>query len=267
MSQSDRKKYQVKWHKFQQRYEILYADVMHKALQKQVKAAIDYADGSINQGVWVAAINNIPVEPMLKALEALYKQVGPLWAAHTGVRQGRMVKALLPMGFSERVLQLMKDYFGIDLFLDAVKITEYTKKIISRILSVAAQSGASFNDIVKDLTTDTELSSMRARRIARTETVTAANGAAIINAKESGLLMNKEWLSVHDKRTRHSHREVDGQTIPLDAAYDVNGTMMQQPGARTQPNGLEVPAAEVVNCRCTQRFIPVRGKDGRLVRV
>ena len=103
--------------------------------------------------------------------------------------------------------------------------------------------------------------------IARTETVTASNGAAILAAKDTGLALDKQWISVRDKRTRHSHRNEDNTTVSIDEPFSVGneGAKMMHPGARTQPNGLKVPAKEVINCRCTVAFIPKRDKQGKLI--
>ena len=156
----------------------------------------------------------------------------------------------MPMGFSERIVELMRQYYGIDLLNDAEGITNYTREVIQDVLSAAAVSGISFDEIVKQLQTSTELSAMRARRIARTEVVGAANAASLINAQETDVPMVKIWLAVDDRRTRRSHRFVDDQTVPLDTPFNVGGVEMMQPGVRQQPNGLPVPANEVVNCRC-----------------
>jgi SPP1 gp7 family putative phage head morphogenesis protein len=253
---TNRTDYILKWHRFQQRHEAIYTTEFKKALR------INIAQWERNQNVM-----DVTAEPIYKVLLRLYKTVGPLWAARTGVHiVAREQKALMPMGFSERIVELMRQYYGLDLLNDAEQITSYTREVIVRVLSEAAQSGSSFDQIVKLLTSNSELSTMRARRIARTETVTAANSAAYLNAKESGLLMRKEWLAVHDNRTRHSHKEVDGVTVNIDDYFTVGGAKMLTPGARVQENGLEVPAKETVNCRCTQGFIPVR-RNGKLVRV
>lgn len=247
--------YIFKWHRFQQRHEAIYTTQLKDALRENIR------QWERNQNVM-----DVTSEPIYKVLAELYQTVGPLWAARTGVHiTAREQKALMPMGFSERIVELMRQYYGLDLLNDAEEITAYTREVIVRVLSEAAQSGSSFDMIVKLLTSNSELSAMRARRIARTETVTAANGAAYINAKESGLLMRKEWLAVHDKRTRHSHKEVDGVAVNIDDYFTVGGAKMLTPGARVQENGLPVPPEQVVNCRCTQGFIPVR-RNGRLVR-
>lgn len=253
---TNRTDYILKWHRFQQRHEAIYTTEFKKALR------INIAQWERNQNVM-----DVTAEPIYKVLLRLYKTVGPLWAARTGVHiTAREQKALMPMGFSERIVELMRQYYGLDLLNDAEQITAYTREIIVKVLSDAAQSGSSFDQIVKLLTSNNELSTMRARRIARTETVTAANSAAYLNAKESGLLMRKEWLAVNDNRTRHSHKDVDGVTVNIDDYFTVGGAKMLTPGARVQENGLPVPPEQVVNCRCTEGFTPVR-RNGKLVRV
>lgn len=241
MTAADKQAYLYKWDRFQKRHERIYTVKFKAALKEQI--------------IQQAYKGFITSTPIYDVLVELYQQVGSLWAHASSVSTKRMqTKARMPMGFLQRIVDLMRQYYGIDLLNDAELITSYTREVIGRILSDAALSGASINDQVRAMEADTELGAMRARRIARTETVTAANGAAVIQAKESGIAKNKIWLSVHDSRTRHSHRLVDESVVPLDGAFNVSGTMMEQPGVREQPNGLPVPAGEVVNCRCTVAF-------------
>lgn len=256
MTPPERRDYIYKWHRFQQRYEAIFTSKFKDALQIQARQYLRNRN-----------LMDVTAYPIFVVLKELYETVGPAWAYKTGVKKIKtQVKAAIPMGFSERIVELMRQYYGLDLLNDAEGITSYTREVIGIILSNAAQAGDSIFEITKAITESSELGEMRARRIARTETVTAANGAAIINAQESGILMRKEWISITDKRTRHSHIEVDGVIVGIDTPFDVNGTLMMQPGVRTQPNGLDVPAKEVVNCRCTTGFIAVRDEKGRVVR-
>lgn len=260
MTKQERNDYWHKWNSFQQRYEKAFEKKFVAALKIQVNAFIKTKD-----------LLSIPSYPIYAVLNQLYKTVGPAWARAArmeAIKDGQM-------GFNEEIVRLMREYYGIDLLNDAEGITAYTRFVIQKVLSNAAQTGASFDDIVKELTTNSELGAMRARRIARTETVTAANGAAFIYAKQSGLQMTKFWISVQDNRTRHNqwanHYTIDG----LEAEYDqpfvlqsqrLGEIRMMQPGARNQPNGLPVPAVEVVNCRCTVAFKAKRDRNGRLIR-
>lgn len=248
--------YIAMWHRFQQRHEKIYTTEFKKALQIQVQ-----------QYLKRNSLTDVTSEPIYKVLKHLYETVGPLWAQKTMVhRMPVETKSRMIMGFAQRIIELMRQYYGMDLLNDAELMTTISRQYIADVLSAAALSGISNDEIVKQLTTNPEFTAMRARRIARTETVTASNSAAIINAKESGFKMNKIWHAVEDKRTRHSHREVDGITVDIDTPFEVGTALMQQPGVRTQPNGLDVPASEVVNCRCIVGFVGKRDAEGRLIR-
>jgi len=69
-----------------------------------------------------------------------------------------------------------------------------------------------------------------------------------------GIEMQKQWMATHDGRTRHSHRDIDGETIPIEEEFG-NGLMFP-----ADPDG---PPEEVYNCRCTlvAKVIAVDGVD------
>lgn len=261
MTKAEQNRYYYEWHVFQQKYEKYFEKKFANALKIQVKAFVDTQD-----------LMAIPTYPIYSVLTSLYKTVGPRWVK---VAKLSMTKATGQMSFNEQIVELMRIYYGIDLLNDAEGITTTTRDVIQKVLNDAALTGASFDDIVRQLAVNSELGAMRARRIARTETVTAANGAAMIYANTSGNKMSKIWLSVKDKRTRHNqwanHVTIDGTTIDIEEAFKLKSVKlgdieMMQPGARKQPNGLAVPAAEVVNCRCVVAFEAQRDSQGRIIR-
>jgi len=264
MTKKEQNEYFLMWHKFQQRYEKYYEKKFLKALKLQVAAFIKTQD-----------VMSIPSFPIYTVLVDLYKTVGTRWARVARVSMTKADEVSGRMGFNERIVELMRQYYGIDLLNDAEEINDTTRAVIQNVLNDAALTGASFDDIVRQLTTSSELGPMRARRIARTETVTAANGAAVIYAQTSGNQMNKIWISVKDKRTRHNawanHVTIDGTTIDINEPFNLKSQklgdiQMMQPGVRSQPNGLPVPAAEVVNCRCVVAFSAKRDSQGRIIR-
>ena len=94
----------------------------------------------------------------------------------------------------------------------------------------------------------------RAEMIARTEVVGASNlgahvGAAQV-AEDTGLTLRKVWLATPDARTRDHHAAADGQKRDMDEPFLVGGAQLQFPG----DSSLGAPAAEVINCRCTQTY-------------
>lgn len=92
----------------------------------------------------------------------------------------------------------------------------------------------------------------RARMIARTETISSANGGSIAAARQSGVVGRKRWLSASDGRTRQAHALADGQEVGLDDDFIVMGEAIDHPGLGS--------AANAINCRCTMTF--VRNAEG-----
>lgn len=242
MTSEQSNEYWHKWHRFQQIKEKQFIPKIRRALNEQHEQYI--------------ATKTITSTPIYNVLTELYKTTGVQWAHKISLDLPRK-KARLPMGFSERIVALMRQYYGIDLLNDAEGITATTREYIADVLSLAAEKGWGFDRIVSEIR-DPTLNAKRARLIARTETVTAANGAASIYAKETGLPMNKTWIAVRDKRTRDSHRLIDNTVLDIDTPFTLIGeegtTLMQQPGARKQPNGMATPGDQTINCRCTAAF-------------
>lgn len=257
MTPNENMQFWRKWNRFQQRHELTFTKLFKKALQQQVRAFEKSKDPML-----------IPAYPIYTVLKELYSKVGPLWAneIRKDIRGKTITKARLPMGFNEDIINLMREYFGIDLLNDAELMTRYSREVIAKVLSDSLPLGLSFDEIVKKLLVHPEFSAMRARRIARTETVTAANGASMIYVRQSKAKWNKVWIAVKDARTRHNHRDIDGTEIDIDTPFKLPDAEMMQPGARKQPNNLAVPASEVVNCRCTVAFEAKRDASGRLIR-
>lgn len=245
MNLQQRREYWLRFHRFQKRYEAIYTSKIKKALQSNVTQYLK------NQN-----INDVTSAPMHFVLTDLYKTTGKTWAAYTNSTLPKKRKARMPMGFSERIVELMRIHFGLDLLNHSEGITDKTKEIIEKILGNASELGLSFDETVRMLRESTELGTTRARTIARTETVGAANGASMINAMETGLELNKVWISAKDNRTRRTprdefdHLHMDGITIAHNDLFKVHGKenddLLQYPGDRR--SGAD--PGNIVNCRC-----------------
>ena len=131
----------------------------------------------------------------------------------------------------------------------ADQVTQTTRRVLdSAMVDAMAADGASVDTIaaaVKQVFSD--LSTSRAKTIARTETVGGYNAAARLTASQSGVVMDRQWLSTHDSRTRHSHVRVNGETLHGFENRYSNGLL--HPG---DPSG---PPGETINCRCTELFL------------
>ena len=89
-------------------------------------------------------------------------------------------------------------------------------------------------------------------RYARTAVTGAENAGradAYRRAEALGVDMEQEWQAVHDMRTRHEHRQLDGQRRPVGEPFEVDGEEILYPGDPAAPGHL------IWNCRCRLRGI------------
>lgn len=70
-------------------------------------------------------------------------------------------------------------------------------------------------------------------------------------AEDMGIDMQQEWLAVHDQRTRHEHRLLDYQRVPVGQPFIVptTGEKIRYPGDPDAAGYL------IYNCRCTVRGV------------
>ena len=87
----------------------------------------------------------------------------------------------------------------------------------------------------------------RAMGIARTEGSALSNFAMSQSAKQTGLILTKEWLTVRDGNVRDSHIIADGTEINQEEQFIIGGSRMDYPS----DSKYGALAREVINCRCT----------------
>lgn len=100
----------------------------------------------------------------------------------------------------------------------------------------------------------------QALRIARTETTSASNLAAIKTGEESDLELTKTWISVNDGRTRLDHAVENLQVVDFNESFKMaDGSTLLYPG------DLKGKPSQVINCRCTVTFTAKRDEEGNLI--
>lgn len=96
--------------------------------------------------------------------------------------------------------------------------------------------------ITKELARKNKSAALRNARTALTGAHNAGRIDSYIRASKMGIQLKYEWLATLDGRTRHSHRQLDGEKIVLGGRFS---NKCRYPG---DPMG---PPSEVYNCRCT----------------
>ena len=126
------------------------------------------------------------------------------------------------------------------------KLKRWTKKQVQSVATQSILQGESVQNIAKRIAKDLGTKSMNsAVTNARTMITSAENGgrqASYERVTKMGIVIYKKWLATLDGRTRHSHEEMNEESVPVNEIF---------------PNGLMFPAdpsgepEEVYNCRCT----------------
>lgn len=232
-------KYWLEFNRITKKYERQFVPKINKALKLQVQDYIDSGN--------IEAVNYVDIYNVLKDM---YNTVGVSWAFQSG-RYVRAKKARKPLGFTERMIQMLQDQYTAELLNMSQNISETTKADIRKTLQEAALQGWSMQEITRRLTSST-MTEMRARLISRTEVIGAANAGAMLNAQDLGAT-TKIWIASIDARTRKDHVKLDGQRRAFNEPFsvvDINGITrtMMQPGDKNGGPG------QVCNCRCAVGF-------------
>lgn len=122
---------------------------------------------------------------------------------------------------------------------------EQMKDNIRAEISRGIATADSFEHIARNISNRTNQSFNKTMRIVRTEghaVQIQATWDNVQKAKAAGADIVKQWDATLDKRTRDSHRRVDGEIRELGEKFS-NGMMY--------PSDRRGGAAEVINCRCT----------------
>ena len=120
------------------------------------------------------------------------------------------------------------------------------KRTIKNEISRGIAAAEPYTNIAKNLSSLTQEEYNKSRRIAITESGRVQSEAKLNvqqRAKAKGANIMKEWSCTFDGKTRHSHRELDGQVREIDEYFEVNGVKTLAPCKFGK-------AAEDINCRC-----------------
>lgn len=135
--------------------------------------------------------------------------------------------------------------------LDEGKDLAWNQKHVTSAVTQGVLQGQSIPQLAASIAGIAGMDQRAAMRSARTAMTSAHNLGKLKgygNAAKMGIDVQKRWLAALDKRTRASHRHLDGETVKLDEEFS-NG--LKYPG---DPDGA---GSEVYNCRCT--MVPVIG--------
>lgn len=252
----------IDWQKLQP----LYERKAYRIVQKHIKAILNkipFNNATLNTYEMLVH-GNIHEEQIKAMFIEVYSIIGINYANRVNKELEKTKKANVL--FNETLLK------EILLFLSnegGVKITSVHSTLIEEVIkAIKNQLGENAtvielqNSIYNVVTRSQTYFKWQALRIARTETTTSSNFAAMKTAEQSDLVLEKIWISVQDNRTRvkpYDHLDMNNQKQELEKPFFVGGENIMFPGdAKASPGN-------TINCRCTVGFIPKRDEDGMLI--
>lgn len=133
---------------------------------------------------------------------------------------------------------------------DEAKDVRWNRQKFNAALTQSILQGESIPNTAKRMAGVLNMGRNMAVRAARTAMTSAENAGRVDSyqrAKRLGIDLEQEWLATLDERTRHTHRELDGQHVPIGGKFKVpsSGHELEFPGDPT------AHPSEVWNCRCT----------------
>lgn len=210
---------------------IIYQVEYQKALKTQISAVLD-------------DLNTKQFDTISKYLKESYEDgfLGTMYDL-----QGQGVPLLFPID-EQQIIRALKTNSKLSTNLyDALGVDMQTlKRKVRNEISRGISQGYSTSQIAKNLAANANISYNNAVRIARTESHRISQEATLdaqFKAKEAGADVVKQWDASLDKRTRNSHRQLDGQIREIDEPFEINGHKAMNPG------GFGVAALDI-NCRC-----------------
>lgn len=252
MTAKQRLKYSRNAIRMQKALEKQFVGPVYRAIVKQVSSFfIDTNDIEVVKNRIQLSLFN---EALVPVVTRLHKVAG--LANATKVRRELRLEEKKSFGTNEELLALILDFLRTRGLEFATTINNTTKLIVLKLIDEGVANNLSFREIADSIRGNVQFK-YQAIRIVRTEIVRATNAGAVAAAETSPFEVIKEWISAHDNRVRHSHRELDGQRREMDEDFKPN---------LAQPGDPRAEAKEVIQCRCTLAIVAKRDENGRLIR-
>lgn len=256
----------MRWHKGYEKYAVVKFQRMFKELANNIPLSALTED---NYEFIVESF--VPVKVFFDTYQEVYKEVGFIHGKRVGKQINAQIKVIESKDFTldSFISRFERDIISFIIDNGGVRIRSVRRHYIQFINEIIA-TGLNDDKTIEQITSQLQkLFKSRkwyrwqSLRIARTETTTAANFAAVTASRVSGVVMVKEWISSLDARTRrppHSHfdhYDMNGERVALNKDFDVSGEKMSYPG---DPKG---SAGNVINCYLPNNFIESNIVEGQ----
>lgn len=143
-------------------------------------------------------------------------------------------KDYIALQINSRYMTILQGYMGIDKYLE-----DYIRQFSNTFIQTTFDS----------IDDSWYLSTDRARFIAENESNNTCSYDEYTQAVKDGKT-RKEWITMRDRKVRHSHREIDGKVLKISEQFVVGDSLMNFPRDET----FSPSAEQVISCRCTVKY-------------
>lgn len=223
------------------------------------------------QSVAISRLNSKTFNTELTpVIQSIYKTAGLMGAKMTAdeIKQyAKQHEKAAGFGRNEQWINDVIKYLQLHLLKFVQDITDTMREDMLNILQKGIDGQLSIAEIVRNLQS-TGLIEARAKVIARTEIVRAANVGHSVAAKSFPYEVNKKWSAAKDHRTRHSHQLTNGHMVDENDFFKVpvyDKKVQIGYDEMLYPGDANAHASNTINCRCRVIYEPKRDSAGNLI--
>lgn len=271
---SSETKYRQKWLKYHKSYEKRAYKLLRGVFKKWNKTIINT---QIDENLYKAQITmTISDTDMYNAYYDIYYNIGKIH----GKRVGKSINNELQKDFTlidfMRIFEQELPYFLRNYAIQRIQLVHQSYlNVIFEMFNDRLKEGKTLKETTEEIfkvMQSPRFYKWEAERIARTETTSAANYAAIKAGKNVGYVVEKQWISGSDARVRRKpkahfdHFEMNGKKVGINEMFVFNENTLDA-DMLEYAGDVRGKAGNVINCRCTVAIVPKRDKNGRLIRL
>lgn len=259
--------YRRQWLRWRRIYERDSFTIMRKAFIKAIKQMDLTGVDEFNYKVLLPS--RLPRDVIFQGYLDMYTYVG--------LKHGRRVlrdirrqqqKDLFGDAFQRLITPFLRSFAGSRIISVGNTFADW---IIEQI-AVGLEKRLTIPEIVSEIVRRRSIYRWQLLRIVRTEVTAAAGYASDVASSQTGIVMEKVWVSATDPRTRRvpddsfDHLEMNNVRVPDGQPFQVPNNMggfelMRFPG---DPNA---SAGNVINCRCSMIKVAKRDSDGNVISI
>lgn len=241
--------------------------IFRKAIRK---AAQGIRFDTMNFNTYKALIElNISQDVFNSTYIEAYTQIGISHGNRIGRGINKEIKNFTPETFSDAFKGSLAEWLQVNAGLRIVTVRQSLVNYLIGEIEKGITEGLTTAQVaarIHKLVNRRSFYRWQALRIVRTESTAAANYGATIAGEDSGLVLEKMWISSQDARVRqnekgdlYDHDDMHGIRVGQNDDFNVQGDKIPFPG---HPKG---HPSNIINCRCTVALVPKRDGNGRLI--